>query len=108
MKKLLISLLFLPTIAFANELVLFQAMCLDRETMDKVLSDNKEEPFVTGVGHRVSEGDKVYHPTVIFMNPKTGSWTLVEITSENKYCITAVGSKMLPYIENNKKVERIR
>lgn len=103
MKKLLISLLFLPTVAFANELVLFQAMCLDRDTMQKVLSDNKEEPFATGVGHRVSEGAKVYHPVVIFVNAKTGSWTLVEITSENMYCITSVGSKMQLYIESNKR-----
>ena len=103
MKKLLISLLFLPTIAFANELVLFQAMCLDRETMQKVLSDNNEEPFATGVGHRVSGDTKVFHPAVMFVNSKTGSWTLVEITSENMYCITSVGSKMQPYIESNKR-----
>ena len=98
-KKLLSTLLFMPALAIAQiEYVHFETVCVDIETLEQTLQKHGEKPFVVGVGHRLVDNKKVFHPTVMFVNPKTKSWTLTEKV-DNTYCVIGVGTKLEPYIE---------
>ena len=101
-KKLLSTFLFVPALAMAEaEVIHFESICADLETLENTVTKFGEKPFITAVGHRQIDNKKVYHPVVFFMNPETKSWSIVEKLNEDTYCMIALGSKMQPYFEKN-------
>jgi hypothetical protein len=84
MKKLLCLFLLLPGMSLANPLP-----CISGEELTELTNQYKELPFVRGIS---SEGTSV----VVFANPSTGSFTIVERKGENVYCSLAVGVGFAP------------
>ena len=97
MKKILSTLLFLPALAMAQvEYVNFETICVSQKMLEETVAKHGEKPFVTAVGYRLAGDRKLFHPVVMFMNPDTKSWTLVE-KIDNSFCIVAVGTKIEPF-----------
>jgi hypothetical protein len=84
-------------------LVQLKAVCMTEKDLERILDVEFEEiPMLTMTSRREIEGLWISIPTVMFANPKTQSWTMVEQWGKNQYCITGVGINVSPYIESNK------
>jgi len=98
MKKLLSTLLFLPALAIGQvESVYFESICVPQKDLEASMMKHGEKPFITALAYRITEGKPMSHPIVVFMNPNTKSWTLVEKTDSNSFCVIGVGTKMEPF-----------
>ena len=97
-KKLLSTLLFVPALAIGQvESVHFETVCVSQKILEESITKHGEKPFITAVGHRMVGNRKVFHPVVMFMNPDTKTWTVVERIEPDSFCIVAVGSKIEPF-----------
>jgi len=97
-KKLLSTLLFLPALAMGQvEYVNFETVCVSQKMLEESMMKHGEKPFITAVGHRLNGDKRAFHPVVMFMNPNTKSWTLVERIEPNTFCIIGIGTKMEPF-----------
>lgn len=101
MKKLLFLLAFLPSIALTQEVKTFNAPCIPIEALGDVTQKWGEEPAFQMKSSRSIASDKtVVFVTVIFINPKTYTWTMAEQHSANEYCIVAIGKDIKPLPQN--------
>jgi len=91
MKKILFLLMCFPLISFVQkeDNVMYQNVCVDLNTLELTLQEFEEIPFVRGLSNRDPIG---IVSLVVFVNPKTGSWTIVEKIQTGRYCILGVGS----------------
>ncbi len=102
MKKILLSLLFVPVIAFSQITPMpFMKICSDKENMFNTLIEFGEEPFMTMKSYlQTTDGLVKEYPAVLFINPKTSSFTLAEQWNDDFYCVLALGHNIAPYINN--------
>jgi len=83
----------------ASEITQFPTslMCVDKRGITQIITEFEELSFAGGVSMRdVSGVGLVANNLVIFVNPKTKSWTMVERFSKELYCIVAVGEGFRP------------
>lgn len=101
MKKLLAVCVLMPCLALAApprsepQAATFQTMCLNIQDLSETVAEFEELPYVRGISNPLAqEGARL--SLVIFVNPKTGTFTIVERTQAGLYCILAVGSNFQP------------
>lgn len=87
--------------SIASDIVQFptRLVCADYETIKKNIEKFKEIPFVTMESYREIGNTVVATTTVMFVNPKTKTYTLVEELNEDLYCIISLGENFKPYKE---------
>lgn len=105
MKKLLATLMFVSAAALAQEkdapkvdTVKFDAYCMSTQAIGKILGKYEEQPMMNMIVGRDVEGKSMEFVTILFANPKTGTWSLVERVGEEAFCVTATGTKIAPHI----------
>lgn len=105
MKALFLSLIIASTLVSAQDktesvkIIKIDAVCGNAENLLKMVTKFEERPLLTMVSKRASD-DKTYeYETVLFVNSKTQSYTLVEQISPTIYCVTSTGDSLLPYIK---------
>jgi hypothetical protein len=88
MKKLLILLCMIPNLVFAQEVINESrtVSCVNKENIYKLLGEFDEVPFIRALNSPVL-GVPIFNPLVIFVNQKTGSFTVAEKVEEQKYCV---------------------
>lgn len=103
MKKLLIALMMIPSLTFAQrvEKVMIETYCVGLGSLEKALDAYGEIPFVRGLGEREPVG---VVSLVVFVNPLTQTWTIVEKIGTDKYCIMAAGGNFEPVPNESKKI----
>lgn len=103
LKNMLTSLALIIGISnhsIAGDLIKFptELACGGEDLLNSVLNKYEELPFATmsstreiaGVGFRINH-------LIIFVNPKTKTYTMIERFSEEVYCIVSVGEGISPY-----------
>lgn len=96
MKNLLAAVLSAPAIAMAApQTATYETVCVGPDDLAKTVNEFKELPFVRGLSTPLSQNETKLS-IVIFANPKTGTFTIVERASEKLYCILAVGGGFEP------------
>ena len=75
---------------------MYPAVCVDAESLSKTVDEFKELPFARGLSTNMTDTEAPHLSLVIFVNPKTQTWTIVERVDPNRYCIMAVGQKFEP------------
>jgi hypothetical protein len=101
MKKLLPLIFLIPSLVSANtensdlQIATFKTVCINSKDLAGTIDDFKEIPFVRGVSTPIMEGAGA-SVLVIFANPTTGTFTIVERTGEDLYCVLAIGSSFEP------------
>ena len=96
MKKILAMFLLMPSLVFANpQIKTIQTMCLDGKDLTDTVNEFKELPYVRGISTPMAEQDAKMS-LVVFLNPTTGTFTIVEKADDNLYCILAVGGGFEP------------
>ena len=79
--------------------------CMPLSELTKLIQQFEEEGMLSGVTTREDEkGKETLSPVVIFMNPQTKSWTIVEKVSSDRYCVLAAGGNLKPIIEKENKL----
>jgi len=74
-----------------------QLICGDYSSINSTIKEYNEIPFVRMVSHRlVSTGDIFQNQIVIFVNPQTKTYTMVERFSSDIYCVVSIGEKLSP------------
>lgn len=97
MKKLIFLLCMIPSFVFAQQLIneVRTISCVDKQSLNEFIGGFDEYPFIRALNVPVL-GVQQYTPLVIFVNPKTKSFTIVEKISEERYCILALGGNFEP------------
>lgn len=75
-----------------------EIICVTGLDLFKTLKEYVEIPFIRGLTLRGS----TLHPVVLYVNPLTSSWSLVEKTPNGLYCILAVGESFEPVPEKDR------
>jgi hypothetical protein len=82
-------------------IVKVEAVCISEKDLESVIDGEfKELPMLTMVSTREINGKEIAIPAVMFVNPKTQTWTIVEKWADNRYCIVGVGANVAPYQES--------
>jgi hypothetical protein len=110
MKTKLIALLLAvcSTVACSKEVqtITVPATCVSAEEMIKMLIVFDEKVSLNMISTREgADGKTVRHPTLLFINYETKSWTLVEKISTGEFCVIASGSEITPYIKRNERAK---
>ncbi len=97
MKKLLILLCMIPNLVFSQEVMneTRTISCVNKENIYNLVGEFDEIPFIRALNSLVL-GVPIFNSLVIFVNSKTGSFSVVEKVEEQKYCILAVGVRFEP------------
>ena len=91
----------LPSIVFANsekqslQISTYETVCLNAKDLTSLVDEFKELPYVRGVSRPVV-GEDSSLPLVIFVNPDSKTFTIVERAGADIYCILAVGANFQP------------
>jgi hypothetical protein len=96
MKKILAMFLLMPSLAFAEpKPATYETICLNGKDLTNTVNEFKELPFVRGLSVPLTQQERKLS-LVIFANPTTGSFTIVEKAGEDLYCILAIGGGFEP------------
>lgn len=76
-------------------------VCAGLEDFAETMHEFGEVPMLTGLSNR-DTGNKVMTPfaLVVFANPKTGTFTIVEQVAD-RYCVISLGENLQPYVQEN-------
>jgi hypothetical protein len=100
MKTSLLTVCMMSSMAWAQAAdpvtTMIPAVCVDAETLSKTVDEFKELPFARGISNSLSNPEAPARSLVIFVNPETQTWTIVERVNADQYCIMAVGQKFEP------------
>ena len=73
----------------------YQTVCVPGRDLIKLVGEFQEIPYVRGVSRGVvTEGASL--SMVIYVNPATGTFTIVERAAADTYCLLAVGAGFEP------------
>ena len=104
MKKLLVALALISGSVLAQEkdgpkvdTVKFDAYCMTTQALGKILAKYEEQPMMSMIVGREVGGQSMEFVTIMFANPRSGTWSLVERVGEDAFCVTATGTKIAPY-----------
>lgn len=98
MKKLLLSLLFLPSMALSNSndapLATFNVAvtCVNGEQLSELSEKFDELPVFRARSMRQETNQIVSRSLVLFFNPQEKSYTLYEKYEEDLYCVISLGN----------------
>ena len=103
MEKYLAAFLLATTVTVNAQTIkgTMPVICADAKTFVDTIVDFGEEPVLTAQSSR-DMGDGMMVPTamVIFLNTKTGTYTIAEKV-DNMYCVIALGENMKPYFDKD-------
>lgn len=88
--------MLLPLSAYAQtafDKIQMEVYCINLASLEDLLKEFGEEPFVRGVSRREPMGDI---PLVIFVNRQHNTWTIVEKIETNRYCVVGLGGHFQP------------
>ena len=105
LKKLTASLALtvgFTNISIASDITKFptEMVCATEKALGSVLDEFEEIPFATMTSMReIPVLGMTANSMVIFVNPKTKSYTIVERIGKDLYCVVAIGENIEPYRE---------
>lgn len=97
MRKYLALLAFFSGPAWASEpkVATYETVCITGSQLTETVQEFKELPYVRGISRSLNDPDSGLS-LVVFVNPTTGSFTIVERAKADLYCILAIGSGFEP------------
>jgi len=75
---------------------MYTALCVGPEELSETVKNFQELPFARGISTGLDEKAAPPLSLVIFVNPDTKTWTIVERVDADTYCIMAVGQQFEP------------
>jgi hypothetical protein len=98
MKLLLALFLLIPLTVLADvKIINLPIYCVNVKTLSEVLEKHGEEAAMTMSSSRDIQDQIITSSTVLFVNFKTKTWTMVERLTNDNYCVIAVGDNITPF-----------
>ena len=109
MKKFLLPLLLFPIVAISQNndsaenpfYAETKIVCVTQEILFPTINSYGEQPMLSLNSKRITpvgqEQQNSQYPSILFANPSTGTWTLVERHGENVFCVVGVGEGLKPH-----------
>lgn len=98
MKFIAALLLLVPLTVLADVKVInLPIYCISIETLSEVLEKHGEEAAMTMSSSRDIQDQIITSSTVLFVNFKTKTWTMVERLTNDNYCVIAIGDNITPF-----------
>lgn len=82
----------------ASQTIQVPMICVDKSEMVETLGEFNELPMMTMRTIRDLDGRPFETKTILFVNPKTRTWTIVEQIGD-AFCALSAGSSAAPYID---------
>jgi len=73
------------------------AYCINTQSLYEMIKEHDEKPMLTAISVRMIKNSEVPLATVLYVNPDTKSWTLVEKIRDDVYCVVGMGDNIKPY-----------
>ena len=103
-RLILLLAVLLANPARADITVDFEGYCMTEPQLKNLLQKYNEKPMFKMSSTRIlSENMVKKSPTTLYANPKEGSWTLVEKSTDELYCVVATGMGITPIRTKNEK-----
>ena len=83
----------MTTPAMAQGLVSLPVECGSQQALSAMLKKYDEQPVMMFSSTRLIRQEATEVPAVLFVNPVTTTWSLVEQVSDDVYCVVAQGDK---------------
>jgi hypothetical protein len=99
MKKFLISLLMLSTSSFAQTSTKIELSCFPLKDIILEVDKYGEVPLLLANSVREENNKTSNHSIIFLVNTETRSWTLLEKSKNENYCILAVGNYIAPVVK---------
>jgi hypothetical protein len=98
MKSLIVATVLALTgsLVHAQKIEKFDAVCADSKAIQQLLRDYQEVPALEMVSVREQGSRTIENPAGFFINYETKTWSFIEKTGQNKFCIIAVGGEIAP------------
>ena len=77
----------------AQELVSLPVECGSRQALTAMLKKYDEQPVMVFSSNRVVRQEVAEVPAVLFVNPVTTTWSLVEQVDDDVYCVVGQGDQ---------------
>jgi hypothetical protein len=108
MQKLIMTLLMVPALAFAqtNNVRKFDAYCVTADVLGQFLMEHGEEPVFRGISNRDTNNGTAENPVVFYFNKQTMSWSMVERIGQNTFCVIGTGTDINFINDNNRQNRR--
>lgn len=74
--------------------------CATEKRVAQALAQFKEKPMLRMSSERTTIYGKGNNILIMFVNPETQSYTMIEKLSEDVFCVISVGNGVAPYIPN--------
>ena len=74
--------------------------CAGEAALLAMLREYGEKPLLIASSQRRRGGQSWDFPAVLFSNPSTGSWTLVEEHGPDLFCAVAMGESIRPFFQS--------
>jgi succinyl-CoA synthetase alpha subunit len=81
--------------ARAVERATYEAVCMNHLQLAEITNTFGEIPVARGVSVPLGKKDTVF-TTVIFVNPQTNTFTIVEQVTDDRYCVIVLGTEFQP------------
>lgn len=98
MKKLVFTLLMASATVFAQQsnpdVIKLSVPCATVDKVMELLKQYEERPLL----QMIAERDKQELVTIMFVNPKTSTYSIVEQVNDKVYCVTGSGKGVMPYM----------
>lgn len=72
-------------------------VCEEWPVVKQMLDASAERPFLKGLSHRGINGELARFETIIFVNPDSGTFTVVERWTDEMFCVVQSGTVIRPY-----------
>ena len=103
-RLILLLAILLANPARADITVEFEGYCMTESQLNNLLQKYNEKPMFKMSSTRILSENMVKNsPTTLYANPKEGSWTLVEKSTDELYCVVATGMGITPIRTKNEK-----
>jgi hypothetical protein len=90
----LACLLFAPFSRSEIPPVLIEIECGTEKDVTAMLTLVGEVPFIKAVSTNTDGEKVVLMPTILFVNPKTRTWSLIQKHADDKFCLVASGTNV--------------
>ena len=74
-------------------------ICAEWPEIGKMLGNYGERPFLRAISNRFEESGNSTNRMIIFTNPASHSYSIVEQWADDLYCVISVGQYLEPYVD---------
>lgn len=90
-----IAMAFIVSVTHAQQMNI-PSFCVSFEQLQDGLTEWNELPVALGQSVRNTDNGVIKSTLIVYINSKTGTWTIVEELFKGKFCIVAMGEEFSP------------